>query len=238
MTTTNTTNPTIAELVERLNDPSLTINATHTEQFIASVLATDEIIGRKQATERGCLTTGEAIMKALPSGMAPIQAAKYTDVGTLLFTFKQLHKKPLKDFEANVVRHTLDAFALGRVVPSSAGFVAWAGKVLKDHLAVEAAKAEAASTPTGKASFTATYDGIRAVQTSFGLKAVHAFTTECGKKLEWWTDLKASDVDAQGNLLPVPTGEQVNLNCRIKGSSIWQGKLSYKITHAKWVPAT
>lgn len=208
---------------------------SHVEAFIAAALQTEEIIGRKQADERKCPTTGEAIMAVL-AGQEILDIMIPKIIAEQMFDLVNFFRRidARNEFEQNVVRHTLESVRMGRVEPRSAAFVAWAGKIYKDRMAAEFAAAEAKNTPLGKAAFTAIYTGVRRVNTSFGMKAVHTFATTCGKRLEWWTDLSSTDVDETGNLINVPYHE-VNLNCRIKGSSVWQGRLTYKITHAKWV---
>lgn len=209
---------------------------SHVEAFIAAALQTEEIIGRKQAEERKCPTTGEAIMAVL-AGQEVLDIMIPKIIAEQMFDLVNFFRRidARNEFEQNVVRHTLESVRMGRVEPRSAAFVAWAGKIYKDRMAAEFAAAEAKNTPLGKAAFTAIYTGVRRVNTSFGMKAVHTFATTCGKRLEWWTDLSSTDVDDEtGNLINVPYHE-VNLNCRIKGSSVWQNRLTYKITHAKWV---
>lgn len=207
----------------------------HAQAFVAKVLNI-EPIGKKQAELQGCKTTAEATLDYLRCGGSTcITAPLMAKVRSLASYFEDM--APRNEFEENVVRHTLESLRIGSVEPRSAAFVAWAGKVYRDRIEAEAAAAEAQDTPLGKAYFTAVYQGLRQVSTRFGAKAVHTFTTTCGKRLEWWTEFRSIDFDENGNLTNAEPYE-VHLNCRIKGSSVWQGKLTYKITHVKWVETT
>ena len=218
-------------------DPTVSSPAnSHAEAFIASALQLPEIIGRKQSEERGVPTTSNALMHMLAEMESVldimIPEPVIVEMTNLVQSFKNTPTR--NEFEQNVVKHTLESLRLGRVEPRSAAFVAWAGKVYRDRVAAEAALAEAVP-PGSRMWCNVTCDGIRQVNTSFGVKAVHSFTTDGGKKLEWWTDLKVGDFDEDGNLVPAfAAGIWIDFNCRIKGSSLWQGKLTYKITHAKW----
>jgi hypothetical protein len=204
----------------------------HAQAFVAKVLNI-EPIGKKQAELQGCKTTAEATLDYLRCGGGTcITAPLMAKVRSLASYFEDM--APRNEFEQNVVKHTLESLRIGSVEPRSAAFVAWAGKVYRDRIEAEAALAEAVP-PGSRMWCKVTCDGIRQVNTSFGVKAVHSFTTDGGKKLEWWTDLKVSDFDEDGNLVPAfAAGIWIDFNCRIKGSSVWQGKLTYKITHAKW----
>jgi hypothetical protein len=225
-----------------VNSTNTSIDATvsspansHAEAFIASALQLPEIVGKKQAEERGVPTTGTALMNKLAETEVldiMIPEPVIVEMINLVQNFKTTPVR--NDFEQNVVKHTLESLRIGRVEPRSAAFVAWAGKVYRDRMAAEAAVAEALP-PGTKLWGEARCDGIRRVNTSFGWKAVHSFTTKGGHKLEWWTDLKVGDFDEDGNLVPaIAAGVWIDFNCRIKGSSLWNGKLTYKITHAKW----
>jgi hypothetical protein len=225
----NTTNTSID--IDATSSPA----NSHAEAFIASALRLPEIIGKKQAEERGVPTTGAALMHMLAETEVldiMIPEPIWVEMINLVKSFKNTPTR--NEFEQNVVKHTLESLRLGRVEPRSAAFVAWAGKVYRDRVAAETALAEAVP-PGSRMWCKVTCDGIRRVNTSFGMKAVHSFTTDGGKKLEWWTDLKVGDFDEDGNLVPAfAAGLWIDFNCRIKGSSLWQGKLTYKITHAKW----
>ena len=225
----NTTNTSID--IDATSSPA----NSHAEAFIASALRLPEIIGKKQAEERGCPTTGAALMHMLAETEVldiMIPEPIWVEMINLVKSFKNTPTR--NEFEQNVVKHTLESLRLGRVEPRSAAFVAWAGKVYRDRVAAETALAEAVP-PGSRMWCKVTCDGIRRVNTSFGMKAVHSFTSDGGKKLEWWTDLKVGDFDQDGNLVPAfAAGVWIDFNCRIKGSSLWQGKLTYKITHAKW----
>lgn len=209
---------------------------SHAEAFIASALQLPEIVGKKQAEERGCPTSSNALMHKLAEMESVldimIPEPVIVEMVALVQNFKNTPAK--NDFEQNVVKHTLESLRIGRVEPRSAAFVAWAGKVYRDRVAAATAVAEALP-PGTKLWGEARCDGIRRVNTSFGWKAVHSFTSKGGHKLEWWTELKVRDYDDEGNLIPaIPAGIWVDFECRIKGSSLWNGKLTYKITHAKW----
>jgi len=225
-----------------VNTTNTSIDATvsspansHAEAFIASALRLPEIIGKKQAEERGVPTTGNALMHMLAETEVldiMIPEPIWVEMINLVQNFKNTPVR--NDFEQNVVKHTLESLRIGRVEPRSAAFVAWAGKVYRDRVAAATAVAEAVP-PGTKMWGEFCCNGIRRVNTSFGWKAVHSFTTKGGHSLEWWTDLKVKDYDDEGNLVPaIPAGIWVDFECRIKGSSLWQGKLTYKITHAKW----
>jgi len=228
----NTTNTTSIDIDPTVSSPA----NSHAEAFIASALQLPEIIGKKQAEERGCPTSSNALMHKLAEMESVldimIPEPIWVEMINLVQNFKNTPTK--NDFEQNVVRHTLESLRIGRVEPRSAAFVAWAGKVYRDRVAAETAVAEAV--PPGTRMWCKVIcNGIRRVNTSFGWKAVHTFTTDGGKTLEWWTDLKVKDYDDEGNLVPaIAAGVWIDFNCRIKGSSLWQGKLTYKITHAKW----
>jgi hypothetical protein len=205
----------------------------HAQAFIAKIIDVDPI-GKKQAELQKCRTTAELTLDYLESGGSTcVTAPLMAKVRSLASYFESM--APRNEFEQNVVRHTLESLRIGRVEPRSAAFVAWAGKIYKDRMVAEAAVAEAKNTPVGKAAFTAVYQGLRQVATSYGNKAVHTFVTTCGKRLEWWTDFRSIDFDENGNLINAPEHYEVDLKCRIKGSSVWQGRLTYKITHATWV---
>ena len=228
----NTTNTSTAADI----DPTVSSPAnSHAEAFIASALQLPEIIGRKQSEERGVPTTSNALMHMLAETEVldiMIPEPIIVEMVALVQNFKTTPVR--NDFEQNVVKHTLESLRLGRVEPRSAAFVAWAGKVYRDRVAAAAAVAEAVP-PGAKLWCEVVCNGIRRVNTSFGWKAVHSFTSKEGKTLEWWTELKVKDYDDEGNLVPaIPAGIWVDFECRIKGSSLWQGKLTYKITHAKW----
>jgi hypothetical protein len=229
----NTTNTsTSIDIDPTVNSPA----NSHAEAFIASMLQLPEIVGKKQAEERGCPTTSNALMHMLAEMESVLDIMIPEPVWVEMINLVQNFKttRPSNDFEQNVVKHTLESLRIGRVEPRSAAFVAWAGKVYRDRVAAETALAEAVP-PGSRMWCKVTCDGIRRVNTSFGMKAVHSFTTDGGKKLEWWTDLKVGDFDEDGNLVPAfSAGVWIDFNCRIKGSSLWNGKLTYKITHAKW----
>ena len=233
----NTTNTSTSTSTSIDIDPTVSSPAnSHAEAFIASALQLPEIIGRKQSEERGIPTTSNALMHMLAEMESVldimIPEPVIVEMTNLVQSFKNTPTR--NEFEQNVVKHTLESLRLGRVEPRSAAFVAWAGKVYRDRVAAETALAEAVP-PGSRMWCKVTCDGIRRVNTSFGMKAVHSFTTDGGKKLEWWTDLKVGDFDEDGNLVPAfAAGLWIDFNCRIKGSSLWQGKLTYKITHAKW----
>jgi len=228
----NTTNTTSSIDI----DPTVSSPAnSHAEAFIASALQLPEIIGKKQAEERGCPTSSNALMHKLAETEVldiMIPEPVWVEMINLVQNFKTTPTR--NEFEQNVVKHTLESLRIGRVEPRSAAFVAWAGKVYRDRVAAATAVAEALP-PGTKLWGEARCDGIRRVNTSFGWKAVHSFTSKGGHSLEWWTDLKVKDYDDEGNLVPaIPAGIWVDFQCRIKGSSLWNGKLTYKITHAKW----
>lgn len=212
-------------------------NLPHAVKFIGWAIKTPEPVGRKAAEDAGTKSTAEVILWILDSN-APAAITRETgeQIRSLVEFF--LGMTPKNEFESNVVQHTLDSLALGTVSPRSAAFVAWAGKVWRDRLAVAAAEAEAAQAADtmpagGKMTLQAVFNGCRTVHTSYGVNAVHTFTADDGKVLEWWTD-RSHGYDRACNPDAPKEGDRVELTCRFKKPSVFRGKVTYRVTHAKF----
>lgn len=195
------------------------------------------IIGRKEAERQGCRTTAEQILEIIPFVRDFVIPEPFAaKVSQLKDYFQAMN--PKNEFEQNVVQHTLDSLRLGTVNPRSAAFVAWAGKVWKDRLAVAAAEQEAAQAAESmsagdKMTLQATFQGCRVLHTSYGVNCVHSFLADDGKVLEWWTD-RSHGYDSATNPDAPKEGDRVTLTCKFKKPSVFRGKVTYRVTHAKF----
>lgn len=227
----------IQTIANAVSQPGATaVTATAAEFFISVVLGIKNPLGRKEAERQGCRTTAEQILAVpCPAGvLIPSTAAE----AVKLLKEHFLGMVPKNEFETSVVQHTLESLNLGAVSPRSAAFVAWAGKVWRDRLACAAAEAEAKEAADilpagGKMTLQAVFNGCRTVHTSYGVNCVHSFTADDGKELEWWTD-RPWGYDRATNPDAPKEGERVTLTCRFKKPSVFRGKVTYRVTHAKF----
>lgn len=227
----------IVSAIDAANNAATLVRVSHAEFFISVAAVIETPIGRKEAERHGCQTTAEQILATMPPADDCVIPEPFAAKVSQLKDYFQA-MIPKNEFEQNVVQHTLDSLALGTVSPRSAAFVAWAGKVWRDRLAVAAAEAEAAQAADtmpagGKMTLQAVFNGCRTVHTSYGVNCVHTFTADDGKVLEWWTD-RPWGYDSATNPDAPKEGDRVALTCRFKKPSVFRGKVTYRITHAKF----
>lgn len=200
-------------------------------------LLTPEPVGKKAASAAGTKSTAEDFLTRLSDGGPAGITRETCDQIRSLVEFL-CNMVPKNEFEQNVMGHTIVSIDRGTVSPLSASFMVWAGKVWKDRLACAAAEQEAAQAADtmpagGKLTLLATFQGCRRLTTSYGVNYVHEFLADDGKVLEWWTD-RPWGYDSATNPDAPKAGDRVSLTCRFKKPSVFRGKVTYRVTHAKF----